>query len=385
MAIYFDNAATTKPMDLAIDCVTGILKNNYGNPSSLHHLGVLAEEAVTDSRERLSNILKVDSKEIYFTSGGTESNNLAVIGVAKAYHRSGKHIITTMVEHPSVLEPIRSLEDNGYEVTYLPINQAGVINIDDLEAAIRPDTILVSIMHVNNIIGSVMPLQEIGKLIKSINKNIVFHVDGVQSFGKLIIQPKKWGIDCLSISGHKLHGPKGIGAIYINSKIKIQPIIFGGHQQMSLRSGTENVPGIAALGVVSEYMYNHIEEHAKHLYNLKIRLRNGLLNNIDGCTIHGNSFDQSAPNILNVRFEHVLGEVLLHALEEDEIYISTGSACASNKSESDRTLSGIGLSPEESRWAVRFSFSIYNTEYEVDQCIHKLAAIIPMLRRFKRK
>ena len=257
MECYLDNSATTRCLDSAAALMAGILCTDYGNPSSLHHKGVQAEEYVRHAREVIAKTLKVTPKEIFFTSGGTESDNLALRGAAYANARQGKHLITTSIEHPAILNTMQYLEQQGFEVTYLPVDENGKIRLSDLEAAIRPDTILVSIMHTNNEIGALEPIAEAGELIKRVNPNTLFHVDAVQGYGKAKILPKRMKIDMLSVSGHKIHGPKGIGFLYVGDRVKIRPIVFGGGQERGLRSGTENVPAIAGMGKAAEEMYQN--------------------------------------------------------------------------------------------------------------------------------
>lgn len=391
MNVYLDNAATTKTMEEVIDKIVLLLREHYGNPSSLHFKGMEAEKELNEAKNIFSQLLRVDKKEIYFTSGGTESNNLVIFGIARAYHRSGKHIITSSIEHPSVGKPFKQLQEEGFEVTTLPVDQNGVIDLDLLEKSIRPDTTLVSIMHVNNEIGVIEPIEKIGQLIKKCNPNTLFHVDAVQSFGKLLIQPKKACVDCLSISGHKIYAPKGIGALYIQSKIKIKPLLYGGSQQLGIRSGTENTSGIVGISVAAKWMYDHLAEVDEKLKALKLKLRNGVINEIERTYVNGPDMALedvsgiSAHHILNLRFEGIRGEVLLHALESKNIYVSTGAACSSNKNEPSGTLTAIGLNEAEIENSVRFSFSIYNTEEEIEYCIEQLKEIVPVLRKFTRK
>lgn len=385
MEVYLDNAATTKPFDSVIEKMCKVLKEDYGNPSSLHSKGISAEKYVSEAKEILSKLLKVEKKEIYFTSGGTESNNLALLGIADAYKRSGKHIITSDIEHPSVNNTLLSLEEKGYEVTRIPVNNEGIVNLEMLRDSIREDTILVSIMHVNNEIGSIQPIEEIGKIIKEKNNSALFHVDAIQSFGKIAIYPQKANIHLLSISGHKFHGPKGIGALYINNKIKIKPIVFGGSQQNGLRSGTENVPGINGLSCAAKIMYENLKKHEEYMYELKNHFVSNILDSIDDVYVNGPELSEAAPNIVNLRFDNIKGEVLLHALEGKGIYISTGSACSSNKTSISTTLQAIGLTNEQIDNSIRFSFSINNTLDELDYCIRELEEIIPKLRKFVRR
>ena len=271
MECYLDNSATTRCLDSAAALMAGILCTDYGNPSSLHHKGVQAEEYVRHAREVIAKTLKVTPKEIFFTSGGTESDNLALRGAAYANARQGKHLITTSIEHPAILNTMQYLEQQGFEVTYLPVDENGKIRLSNLEAAIRPDTILVSIMHTNNEIGALEPIAEAGELIKRVNPNTLFHVDAVQGYGKAKILPKRMKIDMLSVSGHKIHGPKGIGFLYVGDRVKIRPIVFGGGQERGLRSGTENVPAIAGMGKAAEEMYQNLDTDLDRMYALKQR------------------------------------------------------------------------------------------------------------------
>ena len=381
--IYLDNSATTKCFPSVAEVMTKIMCEDYGNPSSMHMKGVEAEQYLKASRHTIAKVLKVNEKEIFFTSGGTESDNLAIIGTALANHRRGKHIITTQIEHPAVLEPMEYLESIGYQVTYLPVDSKGRIRLEDLEKALRKDTILVSIMHTNNEIGSLMPIAEAGSLIKRFSPSIYFHVDGVQGFGKKKIFPKKMGIDLLSVSGHKIHGPKGIGFLYVNEKVKIQPILFGGGQQKGLRSGTENVPAIAGLGKAVEEIYQFLDQDVERIYQLKQYLVEGL-EKLPGVTVNGYTGYDSAPHVVSMSVEGVRSEVLLHALEDKKIYVSAGSACASNKPMVSKTLKAIGVKKELLDSTIRLSLSVFTTKEEIDYTLRALYDIIPMLRRYTR-
>ena len=382
MEVYLDNSATTRAYECVRDIVGKVMCEDYGNPSSMHKKGVDAEAYVRETKETLAKILKVQEKELYFTSGGTESDNLALIGGARANHRAGKHLITSSIEHPAILNTMRYLEEEeGYRVTYLPVDEYGRIRLDALKEALCDETILVSVMYVNNEVGSVQPIAEASAIVKAYNKNILFHVDAVQGFGKYKIYPKKMGIDMLSVSGHKIHGPKGIGFIYINEKAKVKPIIFGGEQQKNMRSGTENVPGIAGLGKAAELIYENHEEKIAHIREIKDHFIKRVMEEIPD--VKDNSGD--APHVASISFLGVRSEVLLHALEEREIYVSAGSACSSNKPEVSGTLKGIGLTKEYYESTLRFSFSIFNTVEEADICVEALKELLPMLRRFTRR
>ena len=386
MECYLDNSATTRCLDSAAALMAGILCTDYGNPSSLHHKGVQAEEYVRHAREVIAKTLKVTPKEIFFTSGGTESDNLALRGAAYANARQGKHLITTSIEHPAILNTMQYLEQQGFEVTYLPVDENGKIRLSDLEAAIRPDTILVSIMHTNNEIGALEPIAEAGELIKRVNPNTLFHVDAVQGYGKAKILPKRMKIDMLSVSGHKIHGPKGIGFLYVGDRVKIRPIVFGGGQERGLRSGTENVPAIAGMGKAAEEMYQNLDTDLDRMYALKQRLADGILT-MENVRINGLCGRDSAPHVLSVSFAGVRSDVLLHELEEREIYVSAGSACASNHPDTagSATLRAIGLPKELLNSTIRFSLSVFTTEEEIDYTVQVLHELVPMLRRFTRR
>ena len=383
MEAYLDNSATTRCCEEAAQLVVKLLTEDYGNPSSLHNKGVIAENYMNDARKKIAKTLKVQEKEICFTSGGTESNNLAIIGVAEANKRSGKHVITTSIEHPSVSATMAYLEEHGYEVTYLPVDAYGVISLDDLKAAIRPDTILVSLMQVNNEIGAVEPIAEAGALIKQCNPQTLFHVDAIQSYGKMRIYPAKMHVDLLSVSGHKIHQPKGSGFLYIKDKTKIHPLLNGGGQQRGMRSGTENVPAIAGLGVAAERIYTGFEEKIDRMYTLREHFIEEVTK-IPSVHVNGHTDRSNAPHIVSVSTEGVRAEVLLHALEDKEIYVSAGSACSSNKPSVSHTLKSIGLKPELLDATIRFSFCVETTEEEIDYAVKEMEALVPMLQKYTR-
>lgn len=384
MEAYLDNSATTKCTGAAAEMVYKLLTEEYGNPSSLHMKGIEAEKYLNDSKKKIAKTLKVQEKEIVFTSGGTESNNLAIIGAAMANMRSGKHIITTEVEHASVHSVMQYLEESGFEITYLSVDHDGVIDIDELKNSIRNDTILVSIMHVNNEIGSVMPIEEAGKLIKEINPGTLFHVDAIQSYGKIIIRPRSMNIDLLSVSGHKIHGPKGSGFLYIKDKTKLKPIIYGGGQQKGMRSGTENVPAYAGLGVAAEEIYTDFEKKIEYMYELRDYFIEKILK-LPGITVNGRMDHKSAPHVVSVSVDGVRAEVLLHTLEDRNIYVSAGSACSSNKPSISKTLKGIGLKQQLLDSTVRFSFCVNTTKDEIDYAIAVMSETVPMLQKYTRK
>ena len=383
MEAYFDNSATTRCYPEVAEIVVKTMTEDFGNPSAMHLKGVEAEKYVREAAQTLAKILKVNEKEIIFTSGGTESNNLALFGGADANKRSGNHIITTSVEHAAVGQPAERLEQMGYEVTIVPVDHRGVVQLEALEKALRPDTILVSTMYVNNEVGAVMPVEEIAKLVHKKSPKALYHVDAIQAFGKYRIYPKKAGIDMLSVSSHKIHGPKGVGFLYINEKARIQPQILGGGQQAGMRSGTDNVPGIAGLGVAAKMVYTDFDEKIEHMYQLKERLAEGFLK-LPDVRLNGMEIREGAPQILSASFLGVRSEVLLHTLEEKGIYVSAGSACSSHKRKAAGTLSAMGTEAAQRESTLRFSFSEENTFEEVDYALEVIGQVLPMLRRYSR-
>lgn len=384
MEAYLDNSATTRCSKAAADMVYKLLTEDFGNPSSLHMKGVIAENYINDAKKKIAKTLKVQEKEILFTSGGTESNNLAIIGSALANKRAGKHIITSSVEHASVYSPMQFLEELGFEMTYLPVNSDGQISVEKLKAAIRDDTILVSLMHVNNEIGAVMPIEEAGAAIKAANPSTIFHVDAIQSYGKFVIRPKKMNIDLLSVSGHKIHGPKGSGFLYIKDKTRIKPIIYGGGQQKGMRSGTENVPAYAGLGVAAEEIYTDFDKKIAHMYSIRDHFIDEVLQ-IDGVTVNGRCDHENAPHVVSVSIEGIRAEVMLHTLEEKNVYVSAGSACSSNHPAISSTLKSIGVKQNLLDSTIRFSFCVNTTMEEVDYAISVMRDVIPKLQKYTRR
>lgn len=377
MEIYLDNSATTKPYQEVVDKMMVALTNQYGNPSSIYKKGIEVEREIKEIRRNIARSLGAKETEIYFTSGGTECNNTIIRSVANLNKKTKKHIISTCIEHPSVLNTLKDLEEQGFEVTYLPVNKEGKILIEDLKNAIKKETFLVSIMHVNNEIGSIQPIEEIGKYLKSLDEKVYFHVDGVQSYAKIKFRPSKYNIDFMSVSGHKLHGPKGIGFMYVKENNRIKPLLTGGGQESSIRSGTENVPGIYGLGEAVKILNKDLQGTIDKIQNLKNLLKEEIINNIDNVKV--NSPEDGVCHVLNVSFKGVKGEVLLHYLEQKEIYVSTGSACSSKKKGS-HVLNAIGLSPEEVEGAIRFSLSDLNTEEEIKETIKVLKESVSDLR-----
>ncbi len=376
MMIYLDNSATTKPYTEVIEVYTKALQEYYGNPSSLHQLGANAAKVLQAAREVSANLLQVSPEEIIFTTGGTEGNNLAILGVAFQYSRRGKHLITSQIEHSSVLHTFRYLEQQGFEVTYLPVDHQGHISITDVEKALRSDTTLVSIMHVNSEIGTIQPIAEIGKLLSKRPKTI-FHVDAVQSYAKIPVSPKSWGIDLLTVSGHKLHGPKGTGLLYKAEKIRLQPLQYGGGQENGLRSGTENVPGIIAFTKAMRMSSERQRQFETEVGSLRKRLWQGL-EAIPDVTI--NSPQIGVPHILNFSVPGIKPEVMLHALEEKGIYVSTKSACSSKEESISHVLQAIDLPIDRSKSALRISLSSFNTVTEIDYTLEKIKEMIIELK-----
>lgn len=387
MKAYLDNAATTLPFPSVLEIMHKTLSEDFGNPSSKHKLGIDAERYIRNARNIIASNMKVLEKEIIFTSGGTESNNQALIGTAFSNIRKGKHIISTKIEHASVHNPLIFLEEQGFEVTYLNVDKNGLINLDELEESIRKDTILVSIMYVNNEIGSVQNINKISKIIKSKNKDTIFHVDAIQAYGKYKIYPKKLGIDLMSVSGHKIHGPKGIGFLYIKDKVKIKPFIYGGGQQNGMRSGTENVPGIAAMAKAVEEIYKNHEDKINNMYKLKEYFINELLkiNGVYINGINGVSIKDTSPSIISVSVEGIRSEVLLNSLSENNIYVSSGSACSSNHPSLSGTLKAINLKDNLLDSTIRFSLCVNSNKEEIDYTISVLKELICKLRKYIRK
>lgn len=383
MEVYLDNSATTRCFDSVAQLMVRIMCEDYGNPSSLHRKGLQAEEYIRYAKTVIARQLKVNEKEIIFTSGGTESDNMALTGCALANYRTGNHLITTQIEHPAILQTMKALEEQGFTVTYLPVDTNGQIRLQDLQNAITPQTILVSIMHTNNEIGALQPISQAGELIKRSNPNTLFHVDAVQGFGKFRIYPKKMNVDMLSASGHKIHGPKGVGFLYLNEKVKIRPIVFGGGQQKNRRSGTENVPGAAGLARAVEEIYANLEEDTARLYELKDLFVYGI-RRIEGARINGLTGQESAPHVVSVTIPGIRSEVLLHALEDKGIYVSAGSACAARKPLPSVTLKAIGADRETLESTLRFSFSVFTTKEEIYYTLDTMYDMIPMLRKYTR-
>ncbi|GKU25660.1 cysteine desulfurase family protein [Clostridium folliculivorans] len=380
MEVYFDNSATTRPTEEVIEAVSNGMREFYGNPSSLHKMGIKCDRELLSCREKLASLISCTKEEIYFTSGGSESNNMIIKGITKP----GNHIIISNFEHPSVLSTCKELEEHGVKVTYLDVNSVGQIDIEQLEESICKDTVLVSIMHVNNEIGAIQDLERIGNLIKERSQRAKFHVDAVQSFGKIKIDVKKCKIDMLSVSAHKIHGPKGIGFCYIRKGLSVLPLISGGGQEKGFRSGTENLPSALGMVKAAEEISSNLESNFNKVTELK-RYFIDKLQNIKDIKINSPLDDKISPYVLNVSFIGVRAEVLLHLLEEKDIYVSTGSACSSRhiNTKGSHVLNAIGLTEKEITGAIRFSFSSFNTIEEVDYVIEVLRNSLTFLRRVK--
>ncbi len=382
--IYFDNSATTVCSKEVCDAVVKAMKETYGNPSSSHLKGVEAEKIQRSARETIAATLRCSEKEIFFTSGGTEADNWALIGSANALRRSGMHLVTTCIEHPAVLQTMHFLENQGFEVTYLDVDSTGHILLQDLEKALRNDTILVSVMLVNNEIGSIMPVEEAALIVHKKCPGAIFHTDAVQAYGKIPINARHIGADLISVSGHKIHGPKGTGFLYIKEKTHILPFILGGGQQNGMRSGTENVAGAAGLAAAAKDACLNLPAYTEQMRLVKDRLTAGL-KKMEGVIVHSGEGETGAPHIVNASFTGVRSEVLLHALEDRRIYVSAGSACSSNRKHVySAVLSKLKLPKEQLESALRFSFSHFNTIEEVDCTLAALNEFLPVLRRYTR-
>lgn len=375
MEVYLDNSATTKPYDDVIEAVVDTMKNYYGNPSSAHSLGLKAEQRMNWSREIVASTLRCGKDEVFFTSGGSESNNFLIRGFVK----EGSHVITTKIEHPSVLNTCKELEKEGIKITFLNVDSKGKIDLEELDKCINKDTQLVSIMHVNNEIGVVQDIAAIGELIKEKSNRIKFHVDAVQSYGKYKIDAQKLKIDLLSASGHKIHGPRGIGIAYVRKGLTPRALIYGGGQEKSFRSGTENLAAMVGFAKAAEKIYKQNEENLQKILEIKSYFIYKL-GNISNAQINS-AGEEYAPYILSVSFKGVRGEVLLHLLEEKGIFVSTGSACSAKGNKDSHVLQAIGLKSEMINGTIRFSFSEYNSKEEVDYTVENLEKALKFLRR----
>ncbi len=377
MERYLDNSATTRPYDEVVETVARVMKEQYGNPSSLHRLGIAAEKQVKEARETIAATLKAMPREIYFTSGGTESNNMAIMGTCALAR--GRHIISTPLEHPATMNTLAKLQEEGWRVDFVPVSREGVVSLPAFEDMIRPDTVLVTAMLVNNEIGSVQPIAQMAKILKRKNPKAYLHVDAVQGYCKVPCDVRELGADLLSISGHKIHGPKGIGVLYVKNGTRLAPVLYGGGQQDNLRSGTENVPGIAGLGVAAKLCYERMPESTGKMAELRQRLEQGLCDAIPNIIV--NTPEDCAPHILNVSFGGTRSEVILHSLENEEIYVSSGSACSSHKKEPSYVLSAIGVDRRMIDGSIRFSLSEFTSKEDIDATIAALIKIVDRIRK----
>lgn len=383
--IYLDNCSTTKPRKEVIETISNCMLYDFGNPSSLHKIGLNAEKILNNARENIASFLYCKDNEIYFTSGGTESNNIAIQGAIKAKKRNGKHIITTKLEHPSVINVIKEYEKEGYEVTYLSNDEYGRIDISELEESIKEDTILIAIIHINNEIGVIQDIKKISQIIKSKNPNIHFHVDGVQSFGKLNISVNELGVDSFSFSAHKIHGPKGIGGLYLRGKSRIEPIIFGGNQEKSLRSGTENIPAIAGFCKAVDITKDNLLKEKSEVEAIKTKFADYFIENISDIKINSPLDETGSSYILSVSFKDVRGEVLLHMLEDKDIYVSTGSACSSKSNKKSHVLKAIGINDNLIEGTIRFCFSYENINDDIDFVLNEINKFVSDIRKITRR
>lgn len=383
MKVYLDNSATTAVAKEVVDAMLPYFSTEIGNAQSVHSFGQQAKAAVEKARREVALLINSAPNEVVFVSGGTEADNLAIRGIAEAHRDSGRHVITTSIEHPAVLATCEALLRDGYDITYLPVDRGGLVSIDDVRRAIRNDTILISVMLANNEIGSLQPIDEIASLVKEIRgngqKHLHLHTDAVQAVGKVAVDVGKLGVDLLSLSGHKIHGPKGTGALYLRKGTKVVKQLYGGHHERDRRAGTENVPGIVGLGCAAELARVHLQERMDRVRDLRDYLEHEVTSRFEGVRINGDK-QHRLPNISNLSFEGVDGESLLIALDLKGIAVSTGSACASGSLEPSHVLQALGLSREEVRGSLRFSFGAFNTRDEIDYVISVLSETVTRLR-----
>ena len=375
--MYLDNSATTKISDEVLEEMLPYLKDEFGNPSTLYSIGRESKKALEEARQRVADSINAKKDEIYFTGGGSESDNLAIKGIAFKLQKKGKHIITSEIEHPAVKESLYFLESLDFKVTYLPVYENGIIKIEDLKEAITPETILITIMHGNNEIGTLQPIEEIGKIAHE--NGIVFHTDAVQTFGKVKIDVEKQNIDLLSVSSHKINGPKGVGAIYIKKGIRVVPLIHGGGQEKGIRAGTENVAGIVGFGKAAEIATSKLDEHAEKLSKIRDEIVEKVLNTIPESYLNGD-VNQRLPNIANIRFKAIEGESLILLLDSKGYQASTGSACSSNKLEASPVLTSLGLDPVDVHGSLRISLAPESDEFDVDEFVDILSEAVARLR-----
>lgn len=378
MMIYLDNSATTPVLEEVVEEMKPFYNKDFGNPSTLYKLGQISKKALENARKQVADAINADSEEIIFTSGGTESDNLAIKGIAFKHQDKGKHIITSVIEHPAIEETVSFLETIGFEVTRLPVYEDGIVKVSDLEDAIRDDTILISIMHGNNEIGTIQPIAEIGKIAKE--KGIIFHTDAVQTFGKIPVDVEELGVDLLSLSSHKIYGPKGVGALYIRKKTKITPLMHGGGQERGLRSGTENMPGIVGFGKAAEIASNNLEKNYEKLITIRDAIIDKVLEEIPESYLNGSRYER-LPNIISFRFSAIEGESLILLLDAKGIDSSTGSACSSKKLQASPILQALGLPIVDIHGSLRLSLGIENSIDDVDTIVESIREVVETLRK----
>lgn len=384
--VYMDNSSTTKPCSEVIEGMSFVQENLYGNPSSLYRFGLESESLLRQARNEVATLIGADETEVYFTSGGTEANNWALFGTLRAYGGNRRHIVTSCVEHPSVSATANYLERAGVEVSYVPVDEQGLVSPEAVIASIRPDTSLVSIMLVQNEVGTIEPCRDIGILLSQMGpKRPRFHVDAVQGFGRVEINAKAWGIDLLTMSSHKIHGPKGAGALFVREGTPLKPLIFGGGQERNLRSGTENVAGIHGFGIAAQLCKNTMKETNTNLYYLRQRLVQGITGISPDAVLNGAGPDGSSPHIVNFSFPGFRGETIVHGLEQRGVLVSTGSACSSRKKEPSPVLLAMGKTKSEAWSAIRFSMSRFSTKADVDTTILALEDCLEELKPWRKK
>lgn len=377
LRMYLDNSATTKVSEEVLEEMLPYLKDEFGNPSTLYSIGRESKKALEEARQRIADAINAKKEEIIFTGGGSESDNLAIKGIAFKLQKKGKHIITSEIEHPAVKESLYFLESLDFKVTYLPVYENGIIKIEDLIEAITPETILITIMHGNNEIGTLQPIEEIGRIAHE--NGILFHTDAVQTFGKVKIDVEKQNIDLLSVSSHKINGPKGVGAIYIKKGVRLVPLIHGGGQERGIRAGTENVAGIVGFGKAAEIATSKLDEHAEKLSKIRDEIVEKVLNTIPESYLNGD-VNQRLPNIANIRFKAIEGESLILLLDAKGYQASTGSACSSNKLEASPVLTALGLDPVDVHGSLRISLAPESDEFDVDEFVDILSEAVARLR-----
>lgn len=383
--IYLDNAATTPLLPEVMDEITRCLAEDFGNPSSLHRLGLQSERRIKDSRNSIARLMNVPTEDVIFTSGGTESNNLAILGATRARNRYGKHCITTQIEHSSILNTFGYLEGEGWDISYLPVDNHGILDLDKLKDAIKPDTVLVSIGYVNSEIGSIQPIREIGMFLKSNHPDIIFHSDAVQAFGRLNLKPLDWGLDLMSASGHKVHGPKGVGILYIRKGTPLATLQWGGGQEMGIRSGTENLSGIAGFGKAAELLHQFMDRDDNTIAGMKKALAEGIAKAVPEAVLNGPMPDRGAPHILNISIPGIRGETLLHVLESHGVYVSTGSACSSRRTKISHVLYAIGVTGPVAEGAIRLSLSYMSDPDELSSVPDILRESVDQVKKFTRR